>query len=38
MSDPALMGVPLLSRCDREAVQLALGIGQLNAIAGSEIS
>lgn len=38
MSYPALMGMPLLSRCDREAVQLAFWIGQLNPIPGSEIS
>ncbi|MBU3734007.1 MAG: PD-(D/E)XK nuclease family protein [Candidatus Planktophila sp.] len=31
------MGVPLLSRCDGEAIELPLWIGQLNAIASSEI-
>jgi putative RecB family exonuclease len=31
------VGVPLFSRRDREAIQLAFWIGQLNAIASSEI-
>ncbi|KGA12985.1 hypothetical protein GM50_23390 [freshwater metagenome] len=34
---PAFVGVPLFSRRDREAIQLAFWIGQLNAIASSEI-
>ncbi len=37
MSYPAFVGVPLFSRRDREAIQLAFWIGQLNAIASSEI-
>ena len=37
MGNPALVRMPLFSRCDGEAVQLSFGIGQLNAITGSEI-
>jgi putative RecB family exonuclease len=37
MGNPALVRMPLFSRCDGEAVQLPFGIGQLNAITGSEI-
>ena len=37
MSDPTLMCVPLLAWCDGKAVKLSFGIGQLNAIASSEI-
>lgn len=37
MSDPAFMGMPLLARCDCEAIELPFWIGKLNAIAGSEI-
>ena len=37
MSYPTFMGMPLLSRRDREAVQLPFRIGQLNTITGSEI-
>jgi len=37
MSNPAFVGVPLFSRRNGEAIKLALRIGQLNAIAGSEI-
>ena len=37
MSNPAFVGVPLFSRRNREAIKFALRIGQLNAIAGSEI-
>ena len=37
MGDPTLMCVPFFSGRDREAVELSLWIGQLNAIAGSEI-
>jgi len=36
--NPTLMRVPLFSRRDRKAVELSLWIGQLNAIAGSEIT
>ena len=32
------MRMPLFSRRNREAIELAFGIGQLNAIAGFEIS
>lgn len=32
------MGMPLFSRRDREAIQLALGIGQLNAIACCKVT
>jgi len=37
VGDPTLMCVPFFSGRDREAVELSLWIGQLNAIAGSEI-
>ena len=37
MGNPAFMCVPLFSGRDGKAVQLSLWIGQLNAIAGSEI-
>ena len=37
MGYPAFVGMPLFSRRDSKAVQLAFWIGQLNAIAGSEI-
>ena len=37
MGNPTLMSVPLFSGRDGKAVQLSLWIGQLNAIAGSEI-
>ena len=37
MGNPTLVRMPLFSRCDGEAVQLSFGIGQLNAITGSEI-
>lgn len=37
MGDPAFVSVPLFSRCNGEAVHLSFGIGQLNAIAGSEV-
>jgi len=38
VGNPTLMRVPLFSRRDRKAVELSLWIGQLNAIAGSEIT
>ncbi len=38
MNDPALVGVPLLSWSDGEAVKLALGICELNTVAGFEIT
>ncbi len=37
MSDPTLVGVPLFSRCNSEAIKLSLWIGELDAIAGLEI-
>jgi putative RecB family exonuclease len=37
MSYPTFVGMPFLARCDCEAIKLPLWIGQLNAIAGSEI-
>ena len=37
MGNPTLVSVPLFSRRYGEAVELSLWIGQLNAIAGSEI-
>lgn len=37
MCYPTLMGMPLLARRDCEAIELPLWIGQLNAIASSEI-
>lgn len=38
MSDPTLVGMPLFPGGNREAVELALGIGQLDAIARLEIT
>ena len=37
MSNPTFVGVPLFARRNRKAVQLSLGIGQLNSIASSKI-
>jgi putative RecB family exonuclease len=37
MSNPTLVGVPLFAWRNRKAVQLSLGIGQLNSIASSKI-
>ena len=37
MGYPPFMCVPFLTWCDREAIQLSLWIGQLNAITSSEI-
>lgn len=38
MGNPALMSVPLLTWCDGEAIQLALGIGELNSVARLEVA
>ncbi len=37
MRDPALVGVPLFSWCDGEAIKLSLWIRELDAIASLEI-
>jgi putative RecB family exonuclease len=37
MSNPTFVGVPLFPRRNRKAVQLSLGVGQLNSIASSKI-
>ena len=37
MSNPALVGMPLFSWSDGEAIELSLGIGQLNTIACLEV-
>ena len=38
MGNPTLMGVPFFARNYREAIELAFGVGELNSIAGFEIS
>lgn len=38
MNDPALVSVPLLAWGDREAIELAFCVGELNSITCSEIS
>ncbi len=38
MGNPPFMGMPLFAGRDGEAIELALGIGELNTIAGLEVA
>ena len=38
MDNPTLVGMPLLTRCDGKAVELALGVGKLDTVASFEIA